>query len=266
MRLIKIDELEPWYCRNPFIIGGYRNPKSPVKAFLSVFEWHNETLNIYSHFLPGLIWLYMSFSYANEEYYLPTEPFLRYLIHFSYAAAAFMGFSSAFAHTFYIVNQKWHDMCWKLDFVGIIVINITHQILDTYILLYMYPTLFHVALSMQGIFSTLCIYDVITEKTKINWGIVYPIMASTVLTIPAAISAYSQSSVILHFISNCSIGCSILVCIAGGVFYIGKIPERIWNPRGILDNFNSHVWFHLTIVASLICAFRSVPYLHMVMS
>jgi predicted membrane channel-forming protein YqfA (hemolysin III family) len=51
------------------------------------------------------------------------------------------------------------------------------------------------------------------------------------------------------------------VCIAGGVFFIGRVPERFWNPGGRMDNFNSHVWHHLCIVAAILCAHRAIPLL-----
>lgn len=255
MKLLHLQQLEPWYQGNPYIRGSYRAPRSPLHAVLSAFEWHNETLNIYTHLLPAVIWTWMFLTCRSEDWYRLAEPLTQYIILYTYAAGAFMGFASAAAHTFYIVNEKWYTACWKLDFIGIIAVNLTHQILDTYILCYQNPFLFHTALTLEALFASLCTYDIIAERTKIQWGIVYPIVSSTVLTLPAAMQGFYELSIP-------SVLCTFFVFLGGGVFYIGKIPERLWNPNGVLDTVNSHVLFHICIVASFVSASSVIPSLH----
>ena len=255
MNNVQLHQLVPWYQGNPYIRGSYRAPRSPLHALLSAFEWHNETLNIYTHFLPAIVWTWMLFSCVNEHWYRLAEPLTQYIILYTYAAGAFMGFASAVAHTFYIVNEKLYVLCWKLDFIGIIAVNLTHQILDTYILCYQNPSLFHTALTLEAAAAALCMYDVIAEKTGVNWAIIYAILSSTVLTLPAAMQGFYELSIP-------SVLCTFFVFLGGGVFYIGKIPERLWNPNGVLDTVNSHVLFHICIVASFVSASSVIPSLH----
>ena len=250
MSLIKYTELPVWYFKNPYVTSGYRSPRSLRYAFLSAFEWHNDTLNIYSHLIPGLIWLYSGFTCLSEEYYLCASPLIQSIILFVYFSGAFMGLASAYAHVFHIIDKRWASLSWKVDFAGIIAVNLTHQILDT-LILFKNPIPY---LLLEFIVAGLCLTDIIMEWTTVHWGITYPLFSSIILTIPVTLSGSP--------LAKYSLGCSALVFIAGGAFFMGKVPERFWNPNGVLDNFNSHVWHHLCIVGAITCAFQAIPLLH----
>ena len=250
MSLIKRTDVPDWYIKNPYVKSGYRPSSTAPFAFFSAFEWHNDTLNIYSHLIPGIIWLYSGISCLTEEYYIRANPLIQTVILFSYFSGAFMGFASAYAHTFHIVDRRWASFSWKVDYAGIIAVNLSHQILDS-LILFKNPTM---VLMLECMVACMCMADVIVERTKINWGLIYPLLSSTVLTLPVALTDSP--------LSKYSVGCSAFVFIAGGVFFIGKFPERFWNPNGFMDNFNSHVWHHLCITAAIMCAFQSIPYLH----
>jgi adiponectin receptor len=255
MPLVSKSQLEGWYLVNPYIYDGYRSPRSPYRAFLSAFELHNETLTIYTHLLPGLYWLYKAFSCVHETYYDLSDPFTKGIIRFSYFAGAFLGLASAFRHIFHIVDYKWSDLTRKVDYTGIIIINLTHQILDTYILFSQY-SIFKAVIVLEGMFAAFCIYYIIASDSPSHWRITYPAISSTVLTIPAIMSRASDLSVY-------SMQCSFFVLTAGGVFFKGRIPESLTNPNGLFNNFNSHVWHHIFIVAAVICAYKAIPALHL---
>lgn len=56
MRLLSRAELPPWFDSNPFILSGYRpESRSWVRSLASWTYWHNESGNIYSHLVPGVI-------------------------------------------------------------------------------------------------------------------------------------------------------------------------------------------------------------------
>lgn len=255
--------LPEWYVVNPYVKTGYRQPTTPSRAFISAFEWHNETLNIYTHFLPGLFWLYISFTCVKEDYYVNANTLTKAVILYSYAGASYMALASGIAHTFHIVDKRWSQVSWKLDFTGIILVNLSHQILDTYILFYTYPAILRIAIMTECIFALFCVKDIITTHTKSQWRIIYPLISSTVLTTPAFLVSYIGESTVLHKMALSSLRCSTMVLIAGGVFLLGKFPERFWNPNGLFDNWNSHVWHHIFIVTSITCAFQSIPLLHL---
>jgi predicted membrane channel-forming protein YqfA (hemolysin III family) len=109
---LKASEIADWY-------GHYRSPRRPWAAAVSALEWHNETLNIHTHLLPGLVWLYMLFNCIEQEYYQRSPPLIQYIIHFAYFGGAFMGLASAFAHTFHIVDG-WSLICRRIDYRGVL--------------------------------------------------------------------------------------------------------------------------------------------------
>jgi adiponectin receptor len=262
-----LDTIKDWYIVNPFVTGGYRKPRPPNEAFLSIFEWHNETLNIYSHLLPGLIWLYMLFSCVNNDYFIHSDLITQYIIRYAYFSASFVCLASSFAHTFNIVDRRWSYISWNLDFTGIIVINLSHQILDSFVLFKVInksSQIFQISLLLELLFALYCINDIINEKKF--WKILYPIISSTILTFPVVWYSFKSNNILLREVSLYSLECSLFIFIAGGFFFIGKIPERFWNPEGMFNNFNSHVWHHLFIVSSIIVAFRALPLLYLIVS
>ena len=57
VRLLKITEVEDIYRHNPFILTGYRDRTSVIGCLKSVLLLHNETINIWSHFLGFLFFV-----------------------------------------------------------------------------------------------------------------------------------------------------------------------------------------------------------------
>jgi hypothetical protein len=253
MSLVKLQYVEnyKWYLTNPYVKDGYRSPRSPLKAFLSAFELHNDNLNIYSHLLPGLIWLYMAFDCVKEDYYMLATPTIQYIIHFAYSSGACMGITSAFAHTFNIIDIKWASFSWKCDFIGIVIVNLAHQILNA-IILFRGVSL---VIGLECAFAAFCIRDIIIrDRMTIHWNLTYPLITS-VMTIPAVGAAWLSDSVVLRQMAYHSACCTGFVITAGLVFFKGRIPERFWRS----DFLNSHVFHHLCIVAGIHCAFNSIP-------
>lgn len=57
---------------NRYLLRGYRNNyDTPIMAFKSIFHWHNETCNIWTHLIP-LILVTFAFIYLN----IYDDPFL----------------------------------------------------------------------------------------------------------------------------------------------------------------------------------------------
>ena len=191
------------------------------------------------------------------------SPLTQSVILYSYVGASCMGLASGIAHTFHIVDKRWSQVSWKLDFIGIILVNLSHQILDTYILFYTYPMILRIAIITECIFALFCVKDIITTLTKSHWRIIYPLISSTVLTAPAFLVSYTSNSTTLYKMALSSLSCSSMVLTAGGLFLLGRFPERFWNPDGIFDNWNSHVWHHICIIIGITCAFQSIPLLHL---
>ncbi len=57
--LITYDELPTWYRDNEYIVGAYRPESFSTSAcFASLAYMHNETVNIYTHMIPAVVFLF----------------------------------------------------------------------------------------------------------------------------------------------------------------------------------------------------------------
>ena len=248
MRLVQLSQLEPvkdWYVTNPFVKGGYRPPHTGLLS--SLFEWHNETLSIYTHFLPGLYWLYWVFAFPYDT---QTSLTTRCLIGYAYASASFMGLSSGFAHIAHTMDPSWALFSWKMDYLGIVAVNLGHELVDCFLLFHSYPTLLGAVYIIKIAFAAYCCREILKGSGTSVWGLLYPLIGMATFTLPVALHPSPLASY--------SLGTTLFVCIAATLFYVGKLPERIWNPNGVFDMFNSHVWHHLFIVASIVCGSQAL--------
>ncbi|XP_072918454.1 LOW QUALITY PROTEIN: membrane progestin receptor delta-like [Hemitrygon akajei] len=105
----------PKVFREDGIVGGYRNPQSSAKdCLLSTFQMTNETLNIWTHFLPTwyflwrLLVLWHSVDFYNEPY---AWPLLVYL-----CVSCLYPFTSSCAHTFSTMSAHARHVCYFFDY------------------------------------------------------------------------------------------------------------------------------------------------------
>ena len=246
-------DLPEWYKGYEFVLSNYRPPSTPWKSFLSIFQWHNETLNIHTHLLAGIYFLY---TYLNDTSHATNEVYYCYTL--GNIGPIIMGFASASAHTFQIVDAKWNTFVWRIDFVGIVAVNLSHQLLDTLLFFRMvFPgSLFlRYVMALETLFALRCIWQIIRGDGH-HWGVLYPLITCIPLTGMNMILASYQKNIDLYTACYSSFLCSVYICIAGGIFFMGKFPERFW--VGKFDTFSSHTWHHIFIVASIFAAKRAL--------
>ena len=268
-------ELPPWYgaAANPFIITGYRRPAEPADCLRSVFAWHNETMNIHTHLWPGIFYLVALSWHVHEPYFVHATIAAKAAFVIGCLGAAAMGIFSAAAHTFYVVNAKWYARSWQADAVGIVAVNYSHLYLDSFLLFKIAlnsHTSFLIATTVFSLFALVAaLHCTASPAAASRWGSWFPICASVPLTSAVMIAAFSSPSLaeridIAAFRAAAlgSLGSSVLVFLSGGVFYIGMVPERFYNPNGIFDFVGSHAIFHLGIVLSISSAMGAAPHLY----
>jgi predicted membrane channel-forming protein YqfA (hemolysin III family) len=202
-----ISNLPKWYLIsvNPYILNNYRTIKSNeitrsfIDCILSLFTLHNETFNVYSHLLPGIYFIFSLASTIKQNYYLIALIQYKFCILFGYFSAIFMCLSSALAHTFYIIDPYWSNTLWKLDFISIIIINLSHQIYDIILLSKILNNLI-LYIGLAILFALYCIFQIWYGeiKTRRYWVITYPIISFIILTLPLFIySQYFSDNIIL---------------------------------------------------------------------
>jgi len=236
--------LPEWYKAYEFVPTHYRAPSTVVQAARSLFQWHNETLNIYTHLVPGLyyLWLYMvDFSYVDA----PWE--LRLFHTVSSLGPVAMGLGSAFAHTFYIVDRRWNTFVWQVDFAGIVCVNLSHQLLDTILLHKMYPwDGLGIILLAEVAFALRCIGEIFSGVGN-HWGIQYPLLSGIPLTGLNMLLSMNREWVVREACLY-SFLCTVFIFVAG-IFFLGKIPERFCPGR--FYYLHSHTLHHIFIICSI---------------
>jgi predicted membrane channel-forming protein YqfA (hemolysin III family) len=221
---------------------------------MSLLTWHNETMNIYTHLLPGLFYLCKMVSLTPSG-----SSELRFLQVVSYLGAATMGITSGLAHLLGI-DMEWFVFSRKMDFLGILAINYAHILLDTFLLTKGYwasRELCIFVFFLETVGTLRCVHRIVVSDLEVGrfWAFFYP-----ALTVPLTGLVYFTG---IEGTQD-SLNCSIYVVIAGVVFFKGGFPERYYNPGGIFDRFGSHTWHHIFIIFSIMAAFEALPKLYLI--
>jgi len=264
--LLDKSDLPEWYKPYEFIHTGYRKPDvSLFQAISTMFQWHNETLNIHTHLWPGIAFLQGLYMIVQGQSFPILSIYSKFTVITGYLGAISLMFASSLCHTFYIINESWNSAWWKADFSGIVLVNLGRQIADTFLLaivLFKAPLYFFIGVFIEISFAIYCIYQILyIDNAGSYWGLQYPGISSVILLIPLIL--YSQGSNSFFLNHNVQAGifreatlysllCSLFIFVAGIVFFKGKFPERFFNPNGIFDHCHSHVWHHLCIVLAIV--------------
>ncbi|KAG7474705.1 membrane progestin receptor delta isoform X1 [Solea senegalensis] len=105
----------PKVFREDSIISGYRHPKSSaLDCVLSSFHMNNETMNIWTHFLPTWYFLWRfcvlcsTLNFLTDSY---TWPLLVYMV-----LICIYPFTSSCAHTFSTMSPESRHICYFFDY------------------------------------------------------------------------------------------------------------------------------------------------------
>jgi len=271
MSLVNSNDVPEWYTVNINIKTGYRRPMSLYYALKSMCQWHNETLNIHTHLLVGLYFLYAFVGILQDSQFQASSHECQYLFYAAYLGASSMGIFSGLAHGLCIVSKEWSTILWKLDFTGIILVNFSHHLLDSFLIfkgIIKNTFLCRFVFTLETIYALWCITRIWNSDLSIGryWAFVYPIVTSIPLTLPLYV--YSRTMIDSEHgsdiieVSYSSLRCTLYIFLAGGLFFKGGFPERYWNPRNIFDRFSSHTLHHIFINCSIFAAFNSLSLLY----
>ena len=104
--------------KEPYIRSGYRQAGKPLYFYLaSLFHLHNDTLNIWTHLLPSVYYVYKIHEIGQEvDFYNDVTSWGVLVLSLSgllYTAL------STLAHTFQAKSEMHHLVLYQLDFIGI---------------------------------------------------------------------------------------------------------------------------------------------------
>ncbi|XP_034031026.1 membrane progestin receptor alpha-B [Thalassophryne amazonica] len=116
---VKVSDV-PWVFREPHILSGYRQPDQSWRYyFLTLFQRHNETLNVWTHLLAALIIL-VKWQEISETVDFLRDPHTHPLFIVLLAAFTYLS-CSALAHLFSAKSELSHYSFYFLDYVGVAV-------------------------------------------------------------------------------------------------------------------------------------------------
>ena len=142
--LLSYDEVPAWYRENVHIHHGYRPVVESIRTCLESWTYiHNETVNIYSHLLPGIVAILCQgalFQYFSQSYPQAAARD-RTIVAFYLCTASTCLCLSGLYHTF--LNHSAHmSALWeRIDFIGITILILGDFVSGIYVMFYCEPAL-----------------------------------------------------------------------------------------------------------------------------
>jgi adiponectin receptor len=140
--LLSYDEIPEWYRDNKYIQHGYR-PVS-FSARVSLASWlylHNESVNIYSHLLPAIGFLFGEWyilHYLHSRYSNATTSDDLIFSFFLLAATGCLGLSTTY-HTMINHSPNIEALWLRLDLVGIVLLTLGDFVSGIYMVFWCEP-------------------------------------------------------------------------------------------------------------------------------
>lgn len=258
-RVFLWNEIPTWQQDNEHILDGYvRETNSFIKCFESLFYIHNETVNIYSHLIPGLI--FFAILFLNKYYvkHYTTTSFSDYVFIdlFFFGVFTCLTLSSTF-HCLKSHSLKVATFGNKLDYLGIVVLIVTSMLSILSFGFYDNLALFYTFSSITVILGTCCGVMSLKDKFRTrNWR-PYRALMFVIFGLSAVLPIFTG---FLYFgLQETMTRVQLKWIILEGFFYIFgaflyaiRFPERL-NP-GMFDNWgHSHQIFHIMVVIASLC-------------
>lgn len=140
--LLSFDQLPRWHQDNEFILHGYRPISGSSR--LSFRSWsyiHNESVNIYSHLIPAVIFLlgeWYILQYMTSRYSDITGVDIFIISFFLLTAVICLGLSTTY-HTLMNHSSEVEQLWLRLDLVGIVVLTLGDFVSGIYMVFWCEP-------------------------------------------------------------------------------------------------------------------------------
>ncbi|XP_061530993.1 membrane progestin receptor alpha-B [Phycodurus eques] len=255
---VKVSDV-PWVFQERHILTGYRQPDHSWRYyFLTLFQRHNETINVWTHLLAALIIL-VKWQEISQTVDFLRDPHAQPLFIVLLAAFTYLSFS-ALAHLLSAKSELSHYTFYFLDYVGVAVYQYGSALTHYY---YAIEESWHAR--VQGFF--------LPAAAFLAWltcfGCCYGKYASPTLpklshklfqVVPSALAYCLDISPVVHRIYACyQEGCSdlvvvyhlyqVLLFLIGAYFFSCPHPES-WFPGKCDFIGQGHQIFHVFVMVS----------------
>ncbi|KAK1248330.1 hypothetical protein MKX08_006550 [Trichoderma sp. CBMAI-0020] len=255
--LLSFDQLPKWHQDNEFILHGYRSISG--SSWISFRSWcyiHNETVNIYSHLIPIIIFLLSEWyllQYLKTQYSSITSIDVFIFGFFIITVVICLGLSTIY-HTLMNHSSNIEQLWLQFDLVGIVVLILGLFISGIYMVFWCEPLERKLYWLMIGILGSFTIFIMLSSYFQ---GQEFRILR-TLVFIGTGLSGFAplihgikmfgwlqmikQSGMFYYFIEG---GFLLL----GTLIYITKFPEKQFPGRFDIYG-SSHQLFHILVVSA----------------
>ncbi|XP_055847980.1 uncharacterized protein LOC129913378 [Episyrphus balteatus] len=246
----KYDELLEWkdmpkYLQfNPYVLNGYRPLTTAKGCLLSLFYWHNETINILTHAIP------IFYILAVVPGLMPWENGYRFLS-FCHVFGSLAPWCGSFVYHLFMNIEKGEDVYYrllKLDMVGIWVSQSfgALPLVTATTLCFTFKWKWCIIIS-YCLLSLWGLYKALTASSPWQRRLCFalPFTMRSILTFLRTIGVVGSNRITMSHV-YLQDGVSIL----GGAIGAMRIPEK-WFP-GLVDYYlNSHNIMHVLVVVAV---------------
>jgi adiponectin receptor len=250
-KITEVDEHLKW---NPYIWSGYRENYTFGQCLYSFFTIHNETGNVWSHFIAVLVFLW-AMRYTLYDILLPTTPLLHQMIWVAFFLTAISCFAgSAIYHLFF--PQSITAVFWLgiLDFTGIAALVLGSYFPPVFYGFYCFPfwqRLYITSISLLGTVTLVTPWFRFFHSQRYLAIRVSLYAMVAVAGIVPAVHSYFLLQTLSYDSSFDEVYRRLYIMYGlytlGVFFYMSKFPESRF--PGKFDIWlNSHQWWHLLVV------------------
>lgn len=140
--LLSFDELPKWHQDNEFIHHGYRPISGSARISFSSWSYiHNESVNIYSHLIPAVVFLlgeWYILEYLTSRYSDITGTDFFIFTFFLLTAVLCLGLSATY-HTLMNHSSEVEQLWLRFDLVGIVILTLGDFVSGIYMVFWCEP-------------------------------------------------------------------------------------------------------------------------------
>ncbi|EYU18238.1 hypothetical protein ABFS82_10G111900 [Erythranthe guttata] len=280
--LVSFDELPDYMKDNEFILNYYRADWPLKLAFLSLFRWHNETLNVWTHLVGFLLFVgltvaklmhvtqladfitmfteqFPSRAEANisNKYSLVKQTTItttttKWPFYVILSGSMFCLLSSSMCHLFCCHSKRLNTHLLRMDYVGITVMIITSFFPPMYYIFICTPhwqIIYLTCITIMGactITTTFLSPPLSSAKFRSFRALLFVCMGlfGVIPAVHAVVVNWNDPHRNVTLAYESVMGLSYLV---GALFYVTRVPER-WRPGWFDIAGHSHQIFHVFVV------------------
>ncbi|KAG9508714.1 Adiponectin receptor protein, partial [Fragariocoptes setiger] len=252
-----------WLCDNQYIHCGHRKPtNSFLVCTRSIFQLHNETVNIWTHLIAGFYFAHLCLQIIYSTQLAPID---KWVVGLFLLSATSCHIISSMYHTFNCHSEHVSKICSRMDYCGIISLILFSFVPWIHYGFYLYPKLkafylilvitlgfMAVNILMQDKFSRKS-YRWLRVLTFISFGIsgVLPGFHWLSLNYEQIVMESALRDSFFHLLLMGAL------YLTGTMLYAFRIPERYF--PGKCDIFwHSHQLFHVFVSAATLVHFHGI--------